>query len=209
MIVDVHTHNTEARNAIINVEPGFKAYRPDALYSIGIHPWNTPDATPQLISRLEQEASNPQIVAIGETGLDRLKGGPLCKQTELFETHVTLSERLEKPLIIHCVRAWSEMLAVRKRLKPKQPWIIHGFRGNVRLLQQLIDAGVYISFPFPIPSTRQAVCEMVPKERLLFETDDAPLSIPSHFSASAIEIAERLFSLPAQQTSHTPDATRI
>lgn len=205
MILDVHTHNPDARDAIINVEPGFAAYRPEAFYSIGIHPWHTSLATSQLISQLEEEATNSQIIAIGETGLDRLKGGPLERQMELFETHVAISERLEKPLIIHCVRAWAELLGVRKRLRPKQPWIIHGFIGNSRLLRKLIDAGVFFSFPWPIQASREQTYDMVPKDRLLYETDDAPLSIVAHPSATAAEVARRLFHLPEQQISHIRD----
>lgn len=199
MIRDVHTHNPDARDAIINVEPGFTAYRPDALYSIGIHPWNTPLATPQLLATLATEALRPQIVAIGEAGLDRLQGGPLDRQIQLFESQVAISERLEKPLIVHCVRAWSELLALHRKLRPRQPWVIHGFRGKPELARQLLDSGLYISLG---ERYNPATLAIIPHDRLLRETDDSgkdSLSLPPSSLASLI------FTPKSEQTSRTPD----
>lgn len=200
MIRDVHTHNPAACDAIINVEPGFSAYRHDALYSIGIHPWNTPLATPQLLAALEAEAARPEIVAIGEAGLDKLKGGPLDKQIELFEKQVALSEKLAKPLIVHCVRAWAELLEVHRRLRPRQPWIIHGFRGKPQLARQLLANGLYLSVGEKCNPDTLAV---IPPDRLLRETDDSPV-LSSSLPPSTL--AERLFTPLSEQTSRTPGA---
>ncbi len=200
MIRDVHTHNPTAHDAIINVEPGFSAYRHDALYSIGIHPWNTPLATPQLLAALEAEAARPEIVAIGEAGLDKLKGGPLHKQIELFEKQVALSEKLAKPLIVHCVRAWAELLEVHRRLRPRQPWIIHGFRGKPQLARQLLSNGFYLSVG---EKCNPDTLAMIPPDRLLRETDDSPV-LSSSLPPSPL--AERLFTPLSEQTSRTPGA---
>ena len=71
-----------------------------------------------------------QFVAVGEAGFDKLTAAPMELQVRMFEKQVELSEKYRLPLIIHCVKAMDELLAVRKKLNPAQPWIWHGFRGE-------------------------------------------------------------------------------
>ncbi len=66
-------------------------------------------------------------------------------QEEILEVQVRLAEELCKPLIIHCVKAYSELIAVRKRTKSSVAWIVHGYNNNERILRQLLDHGFYIS----------------------------------------------------------------
>jgi TatD DNase family protein len=143
--------------------------QPSNYYSIGVHPWHV-DA--KSMEYVYEYASLPAIVAIGETGLDKLSAKDeygFRLQQELFSAHAALSEEVQKPLIIHCVKAWEELLYIRKTIQPAIPWIIHGFRGKDPLASQLINAGLYLSFGKYYH--KEALKVAWQKERLLTETE--------------------------------------
>ncbi|MDE6166144.1 MAG: TatD family hydrolase [Muribaculaceae bacterium] len=163
-ITDIHTHNPDADNAVINLEPGM-AMRDDALYSVGWHPW-WPDCD---MAWVERTAADPRVVIIGECGIDKLRGvGTLAEQAETVRRHAALSERLAKPLLLHIVGAWSEIMALRRELLPGQPWIIHGFRGKPELARQLLRGGFSISLGKKFNHETAAV---IPADRLYRESD--------------------------------------
>ena len=99
MIVDVHTHNPEACDAIINAS--FSSFQPEQgkVYSVGVHPWDTVADVDLVL--LDEVAGKAEVVAIGECGFDLLRGGDIETQTRIFRHHVRLAEQLGKPLIIH------------------------------------------------------------------------------------------------------------
>lgn len=163
-VADIHTHNPDATDAVINLTPEMQM-RPGAIYSVGWHPWW---AEPNFdwVSAL---AENSQIAIIGECGIDKLKGvGDLADQIRLTRRHALLAERVGKPLLLHIVGAWSEIIALRREINPAQPWIIHGFRGKPQLAAQLIKAGFHISLGSKFNPLTPA---SIPPERLLHETD--------------------------------------
>lgn len=163
---DVHTHNLQAgADAIINL-PIDSEIPAEGSYSIGIHPW---DADSNIDwARLRLKASNPCVVAIGETGLDKLRGAPMPIQEEVFVAHVRLSEELGKPLIIHAVGTYNRLIELRKKLHPTQAWLIHGFRGKPELARQLVRAGFEISLG---SKYNPGVPDAIPFERLHHESD--------------------------------------
>lgn len=165
---DVHTHNPDAGpDAIINLPLGAQVPG-EGAYSVGIHPWDAAAATEADMAWLERVAALPQVVAIGEAGLDALRGGPLDVQERLFVSQAMLSERLGKPLIIHAVKTLDRIIALRRQIRPAQPWVIHGFRGKPQMARQLVRAGFDISlgarFNPDVPAA-------VPPDRLHRETD--------------------------------------
>ena len=171
--IDIHTHDKSRKDAIINIYP-HEQLIDGAYHSVGIHPWHTVDIDSSTIEKLSTLAAHPQVVAIGETGLDALKGASIEKQIEIFKLHISLSEQVKKPLIIHCVKAFNEIITIKKQLKPSMPWIIHGFRGKPQLAQQLLNNGFYISLGEKFnPET----ASIIPIDRLLFETDESTLNI--------------------------------
>ncbi len=172
MIVDCHTHHADRLNAIVSVAPEDFHPQEGILYSVGIHPWTTDK--PFDFELLETTAAHPSVVAIGETGIDRLRGADIDKQTQILRRHINLSERLQKPLILHVVKALDIILALRKECQPTMPWIWHGFRGNATTAKQLTDKGFYLSFGERFNAEAAAA---VPAERLLLETDESPLTI--------------------------------
>ncbi len=172
--IDIHSHDSNrADSAIINILPE-EDIRPGVYYSVGIHPWNTPTVTPSTLDSLASKARNEQIVAIGETGLDALKGGDIAKQIELFKFHINLSEQQRKPLIIHAVKTFPEIIKLKKELKPSQPWIIHGFRGKPELAQELLRHGFYISLG---EKFNKETASIIPEDKLFYESDESPLPI--------------------------------
>ena len=114
--------------------------------SVGIHPWYIYNNVQGQFLRLESAVLCPSVVAVGEAGLDKLSETPLDIQSDVFAKQAALAERSGKPLIIHCVKAWDELIMQRKSMKPRVPWIIHGFRGNGILAQQLLKQGFFLSF---------------------------------------------------------------
>lgn len=154
---DFHTHkiNTPPGEGIVCLPQEailfLEEWKPQAngFYAAGIHPWWTAHENFDLALHLqgvEHLLEFPEVVQLGECGFDRLQGASIGFQTEVFERQIALSEKYEKPVTIHCVRAFDVLLAEKKRLQPKQQWTIHGFRGKPMLAQQLLDAGFNISF---------------------------------------------------------------
>lgn len=189
-LYDIHTHlalNEKYNNykSILNIYPlDFDKVDKDVenlYFSCGIHPWYADKAEEQF-QALTKNANHDKVVAIGETGLDKHKGPPLNVQMTSFRNHTLLSEQLKKPLIIHAVRAWEEIYHLKREVKPTQPWIIHGFRGNSHIAKQMINAGFLFSIGqyFNKKSLQQ-----IPLEFLFCETDEESISIEEIYSAVA------------------------
>ncbi|KXX71754.1 TatD family hydrolase [Flammeovirga sp. SJP92] len=146
------------------------------LISAGIHPWHLENVViEESLSKLEQKVKS--LTAIGETGLDRVIQFPFEKQKEVFKHHIEIAERHQKPMIIHCVRAYSDVLQVRKEMKCKMPWVFHGFMGNVQIANQLITKGCFLSFGKAILQQRPKLHKVIQETDSrchLFETDDDP-----------------------------------
>lgn len=171
--LNIHTHDKSLGDAIINIYP-HEQLIDGAIHSVGIHPWHTIDIDNTTIESLSALAFNSQVVAIGETGLDALKGASIEKQIDVFKLHISLSEQAKKPLIIHCVKSFNELIALKNQIKPSMPWIIHGFRGKPQLARQLLDNGFYISLGEKFNTETAAI---IPTNRLLFETDESTHNI--------------------------------
>lgn len=179
---DIHTHRRDNNPAaLVSLLPEeaaeFAATRPDTLFSAGIHPWElytSPEEEDRRFATLSTALLDRNAAAIGETGLDALKGPDTAIQEERFRRHIALSEKLGLPLIIHLVKAQQQLLAIRKEIRPTQPWIIHGFRGKAQQASQLANAGLYISFG---EHFNPAALAAVPASQRLAETDESSLPI--------------------------------
>ncbi len=175
-ILDVRAHRDDGLpgEAIINLEPGEYFMKSDRWYSVGIHPWRTNQYTDSDLDQLNLLYKHPQVLAIGETGFDRLKNFDLGVQMDMFKLHHNLAKDARKPLIIHMVHALDLVLKMRKELCSDIPWIIHGFRGNRKQAEQLLDAGMYLSFgeKYQLDALRST-----PLDRMFLETDEATCDI--------------------------------
>ncbi len=152
--------------------------RPGVLYSAGIHPWWTCDDAEPLFQGLECLVERGAVVAVGECGLDRLRGAALGVQQEIFGRQIALAERYALPVTVHCVRAFDVLLGMHKRLRPSTRWTVHGFRGRPALARQLLAAGLDLSFGSRYHPDSFA---LTPPSRRHLETDgaDAGGPIPS------------------------------
>jgi TatD DNase family protein len=178
--IDIHNHGGSPSPGHYSVENlmADEERVPDYLngtgYSIGIHPWHLASATyNEQIEMVRMYAGHDNVIAIGEAGFDRLRGPDRDLQKKAFEEQVAVSGEVSKPVFIHCVRAWDDMLAVNKKMMPSKPWIVHGFRGKKELASQLISRGMYISFWFDYiirPESAELV-RSIPPERIFLETD--------------------------------------
>jgi TatD DNase family protein len=187
MYCDIHTHRTPVRpedRAIVSADVRLPALNPSFRYAAGIHPW---EASLEALPLLYEQAKHPCVVAIGETGLDKRDNPPLAVQEELFIAHIKLAEKIRKPLIIHCVKAWEELFRIRKTSGRHVPWIIHGFRGNGTLAGQLLNAGFYLSFGLRFRP--EAVSEAWTARKLFAETDDADIDIRDVYAALAMSLS--------------------
>lgn len=170
----------------------------EGLYTVGIHPWRVQDVTAEEWMRLEEIAAHPQVLAIGEAGLDKCIDTPLSFQQEVFARQVLLAEQVRKPLIIHLVKAQDELLALRKALRPCQPWIIHGFRGKSQQAQQLLQHGLYLSFG---EHYQEDAFRQTPLDCLFLETDESQLSL--------IDLYQRAASLRSLSIEQLANAVNI
>ena len=179
-LIDVHTHNNAARNAIYS---SGTLYRADRKISVGIHPWYINANWQSEFASIAGFAGESNVVAIGECGLDILKSpAPIELQEEILKAHILLAEEVQKPLILHCVKAYDRLIALRKEMKPQQAWILHGFRGKPQQAEQLIKVGFHISLgeKFNPDSAR-----IIPADRLFIESDESSAAIADIYAAAA------------------------
>ena len=174
MSLDIHTHQFSF-NAIFNVIVGEENKPKSQKYSLGIHPWFIKDYKKQiefLESELQQEDAN--FILIGECGLDKLKGADFQHQKEVFVQQIRLSEKYKKPLIIHCVKSYGELMEIYTKENPTQNWVIHGFNKSKELAHQLISKGIFLSFGATLlkSSKQQEALLDVPLSQLFLETDN-------------------------------------
>jgi len=195
--IDMHTHGSKPAPGIFIIEclMAHEDKYPDDLrgvtYTYGIHPWFlTKDNHNQYITNVEKSTDFPNMIAIGEAGFDKLRGPSAELQSKVFEEQALISEAHEKPLIIHCVKAWDELLAVHKKLRPKMPWMIHGFRGSIEQAEQLLSKGFYLSFWFDFALRKEStqLFRSLPKDRIFLETDGADVDIRTIYKKVAKDL---------------------
>lgn len=187
--INLHTHKiqTEAiciTNCFPEQAQAFINLQANQYCSVGLHPWYINTQVEASLSVLKQSAMHTQVMAIGETGLDKACITPFPLQLAVFKEHIELSEQYGKPLIIHCVKAFNELLILKKEMQPAQAWILHGFRGKASLAQQLLEHGFYFSFGQGLELLQKTI-NALPIERIFLETDDAPCSIQSRYALLA------------------------
>ena len=180
VILDIHTHNLAQEYSIYDCGSD---YTHDRIVSVGIHPWKITDAWEDVFRRIEKTALSPNVAAIGECGIDKVNSTvEIGTQKNVFKAHALLAERTGKPLIIHCVKGFDEIIAVHKELSPKQTWILHGFRGKPQQAQQLLNNGICLSFG---EHFNHDTAKIVPLHSLFIESDESLQPISTIMTAIA------------------------
>ncbi len=193
MLLNLHTHHSDKQeneqiifNLIIpETEEEIGSFEFETTnniwFSAGIHPWYISKLNQKLqLEKLVQLANNQAFKFIGECGLDRLKGSPLPLQEEIFIKQIRIAEAVKKPMIIHCVKCFNELISIKKIVRPKVPMVIHGFNNSLEIAKSLVERGFYLSLGAAIlnkESNTQKVLQQIPLEKLFLETDDKSISI--------------------------------
>lgn len=166
---------------ITNGYHAFEKAEGGGLCSLGLHPWYiTPDGIEHELVQIEKYASLPNVVAIGECGLDKLTNTDWSLQEDVFRRQITLANKLHKPLIIHCVRAYDEVLLLLKQEQVAVPVVFHGFNKNVQIAQRILAQGYYLSFGAALLNDQSPAImaiQVCPEDRFFLETDDADIAI--------------------------------
>ncbi|WDF65770.1 TatD family hydrolase [Flavobacterium sp. KACC 22763] len=177
-----HTHQFTNQSDVlelVNQYPkDFDALIP--FYSIGIHPWYIDEnRLNEDLKIIEVKLQTNNCLAIGECGLDKRIEVPFDLQVSIFEKQLELAEKYKKPVVIHCVAAFQEVMAIKKKMRINVPMIIHGFSKNNQLAEQLIAAGFYLSFGKYLLKNPdlKSVFQNVPNDRFFLETDTIEESI--------------------------------
>lgn len=188
--IDIHTHKHNAEVGLISIQnllADFDQIPEEGWYSIGLHPWHLqPDQAQALPDSLLRAAAARNVLAIGECGLDTVCDTPMALQRAVFILQIALANEIRKPLIIHCVRAFDEVLTILRKHRVSVPVIFHGFRQADRLAAKILDAGHYLSFGRHLltPSVAE-VFRKLPADRVFLETDDADIPIADIYEAAA------------------------
>ncbi|MCX6239714.1 MAG: TatD family hydrolase [Bacteroidia bacterium] len=192
--IDIHTHHPVNSEEIISVHSLFLQDVDlqndiNTPFSAAIHPWHATKFAPEQVSEmLNNLIKQPEFIAIGETGLDKLCNADYQHQKNLFELQLEFAVFYRKPVIIHAVRSWNELTWYLKQAKV--PIILHGYSAGKELTKQLIDLGCYFSLGKSVlqitPSHREAI-QIIPLNTLFLETDDSSANIMEiYFEVSKI-----------------------
>ncbi|WP_163407047.1 TatD family hydrolase [Flavobacterium ajazii] len=173
---NLHTHQFTNNPNILELVNQYPMEFDESIpfYSIGIHPWHIKESKiDSELQIIEEKLSTKNCLAVGECGLDKRIEIPLEQQVTVFEKQLFLAEKYKKPVIIHCVAAYQEVIAVKKKLKISVPMIIHGFSKNSQVAGQLIKEGFYISFGKYLLQNPdlKTVFQQIPNNRFFLETD--------------------------------------
>jgi TatD DNase family protein len=183
--IDIHTHSyyeSPYTQLLLNIFPGEdEKFQHPCFFSVGLHPWYVRQDTLEMnLNWVEKQAENPRVLAIGEIGFDKTIDVPWEIQDYAFRRQLAVAEKLNKPVILHCVRAYNELIVNRNTSDQKIPWIFHWFNASDVMARELIRKNCYLSFGhllFNETSKAFRVFKGIPLASVFFETDDTSYTI--------------------------------
>lgn len=183
--IDIHTHRAcDDALCIRSYALGVGVQITDTPpFSAGIHPW---DAEVADIGKALEYLKTAPLAAIGEIGLDYSKSVSIIAQTKVLEAQLQIAQERNLPVILHCVRAYNDILHILKRYTLKAV-IFHGYIGSLQQTATITKQGYYISAGQPSlnsPKTIEAIKNTHP-ERIFAETDDSDESITEIYTKLA------------------------
>ena len=188
--INLHTHTFSDNSDYLEIVNQYPSNFDDKIpyFSIGIHPWKiNQNEIENELKIIEHKLQFINCLALGECGIDKRIEIPINLQSEVFEKQILLAIKYNKPLIIHCVAAFAELISIKIAHKISVPIIIHGFSKNVIVANQLIDHGFYLSFgKYLMQNTDlQNVFQSVPIDKIFLETDSSTYSIEDIYKTAA------------------------
>lgn len=189
--INIHAHKTgtQKSDSTLYNHSFFDTLPSEDCYSVGLHPWHLADHKIEtVLTTLMQNMSFPNVKAIGEIGIDRAIETKYELQEKFFKAQLTVSEHFKKPVIIHSVKAHSDILLIRKSGTYKMPWIIHGFNSSKQTADQLIKMNCYLSFGEALLDAGSKAHEtfpLIPMKSIFLETDESTHSIEEIYEVAA------------------------
>jgi len=189
-LFNLHTHtytNQENILELVNQYP-WEFDEKIPFYSIGIHPWYIDESRLESdLQLINQKLSLPNCLALGECGLDKRIEISMEIQQRAFKAQILLAEKHQKPLVLHCVAAFQEIIAIKNEYKVTVPMIIHGFSKNDQTAKQLLDNGFYLSFGKYLLRNPElkSVFQSVPNDKFFLETDTVEESLEEVYALAA------------------------
>lgn len=189
MFYNLHTHTYSDNLDILEVVNRYPYEEIDVPYfSTGIHPWYIDEEkTEEHLAIIEQRLQMDNCLALGECGLDKRIEVSLDLQQEVFEKQLLLAKKYNKPVILHLVAAFQELIAITDKIKPDVPMVVHGFSKNIQVAKQLLDNGFYLSFGKYLLRNPElsGVFAQVPENRFFLETDTIEEGIEKVYEKAA------------------------
>jgi len=180
--IDLHHHKktTDSKEVIAVQNILLQDFTPDIdfMFTCGLHPWHVDNFDLPDMKKLIEAVTMQNMIAIGETGLDKKCDSNFGKQMEVFRLHIEMADKARLPLVIHCVGAWQEIMAETRNFT--SPKIIHGYTGNIELTQQLYHQNFLFSVGESIlrPQSKvKASVAWLPTSALFCETDERSVDI--------------------------------
>ncbi len=197
--IDFHTHQAREGEHLDTCEIVSSPKVLERRFTLERHPW----ATASLMSEFEADVFRTQLHAptclgLGEIGLDKLRGQPISEQMEILRQLLWIAQEEKKSVVLHCVKAFDELIALKKEFGGIENWAIHGFNKHPALARQLVDHGFYLSInPAEIVNIN-ALLALIPLNKLFIETDDRMDLIKENYLCVAEALSMNLDPLKAQ-----------
>lgn len=178
--LDFHTHRLRRKDdvnitEIISLHLGKNTEH--KLFTIGKHPWWTKEIlSEEEKNQFREILTQKNCLAMGEMGLDKLKGVEIDEQQLIFKSQLKIAQELNKPVIIHCVRAFDKLIKIKREFSQITNWCVHGFSRHSELAKQLLHEGFYLSL-MPVKEITLKYVDLVqslPLEKFFLETDSMP-----------------------------------
>jgi len=203
--IDIHTHRPSGGTDVVSV---FNQMLQESsltfsdLFSIGLHPWYADQVSLEELSvLLDHTSMQENLYAFGECGLDKNCKISFQKQQEVFELHLEKCLKYRKPIVIHCIRAWDEIIEMTENCSTIK--ILHGYNGSKELTTRLLKKGFCFSVGEAILNPNSKIgraIQIIPTSALFLETDTSQFPIQAIYKATAIalnigekELREQIF----------------
>jgi TatD DNase family protein len=184
--IDFHTHTRREDAPTDMCEIVSSASVLDVPFTLERHPWTTTS----ILSELEEKVIRSHLhhqncLGLGEIGLDKVKGPPIAEQITILRQLLGIASDEKKSVVLHCVRAFDEMIALKKEFGGIEKWAIHGFAKHPDLAKQLIQHGFYLSLNVAKLKHPLDLLSSIPLNKLFLETDDSEELIEENYLCAA------------------------
>jgi TatD DNase family protein len=190
MLYNLHTHSASGNPDVFEIVNRYPDETIDVPYfSTGIHPWYIDEVKiEEHFAIIERRLQLDNCLALGECGLDKRIEIPFNVQVKVFERQLLLAKQYQKPVILHLVAAFQELIQIKNMLQPGVPMIVHGYSKNAQQANQLLDNGFYLSFGKYLLRNPELseVFAVVPQDRFFLETDTIEEGIADVYAKAAL-----------------------